>query len=116
MIRARLNIAEFSAMAFISSRRPTISTTNACRDGASKAFAVPSRNARIATCHHWMVPRNMSAANMKARVIMTVWVISSSRRLGMRSATTPAQREKASTGTPEQNATTPSLKGEWVSS
>ena len=46
---------------------------------------------------------------------MTVWVASSSRRLGTRSTTTPAQRENASTGTPAQNTTRLSLKGEFVS-
>ena len=47
---------------------------------------------------------------------MAVCVNSSSRRLGMRSATTPAQSEKANTGTPAQNDTTPSLNGERVKS
>ena len=40
--REALNMEEFSAMAFIRSARPTISTMNDWRAGISKAFTTPS--------------------------------------------------------------------------
>jgi hypothetical protein len=46
MMRAVLNDAELSPTAFARSSVPTISTTNDCRAGASKAVPVPNRNAR----------------------------------------------------------------------
>ena len=48
---AALNMVAFSAMAFVRSSRSTISRTNAWRAGASKAFAMPSRNASTTMCH-----------------------------------------------------------------
>ena len=51
MMRAPLNMDEFSAMAFIRSSLPTMSTRKACRAGMSKAFTTPSKAASTKMCH-----------------------------------------------------------------
>ena len=45
IIRARLNDAEFRPTALVRSSGPTISLTNDCRAGASKADPIPNTNA-----------------------------------------------------------------------
>ena len=51
MIRAPFIIEELSAIAFMRSSRPTISTTNAWRIGTSKALMAPSNVAKTMRCH-----------------------------------------------------------------
>jgi hypothetical protein len=87
---APLNIAELRAMALVMSSGSTISSTKAWRAGASNALAVPSRKAMTRMCHGWIQWRKVKAATAKASSIMTVWVIMSRVRRGMRSAMTPA--------------------------
>ncbi len=55
--RAPLNSDEFSAMAFIRSSLPTISTTKLCRVGMSKASVIPSSNASSAICQMRTTPK-----------------------------------------------------------
>ena len=47
--RAALTSVELRLTAFRSSSGPTISSTNACRDGFSKQLLRPSRSARMQT-------------------------------------------------------------------
>ena len=53
-MRAPLNIDEFSAIAFIRSSLPTMSTMNACRAGMSNAFTTPSNAASTKMCQTWI--------------------------------------------------------------
>ncbi len=50
MMRAPLNMEEFSAMAFIRSSLPTMSTRKDCRAGISNAFTTPSNAASTKMC------------------------------------------------------------------
>ena len=61
MTRAPLNIEEFSAMAFIRSSLPTMSTRKDWRPGMSKAFTTPSRAASTKMCQTWTRPVSVSA-------------------------------------------------------
>jgi len=55
-IRARLNTALFSAMAFGTASLPTISAANACLAGLSTAVIIPRANASRYTCQIRAVP------------------------------------------------------------
>src|ERR1035441_5091719 len=103
--RDALNMEELSAMAFIRSRLPTISTMKDWRAGISKEFAVPSRAERTKMCQMRTDPESVSAASTKASnmeavcVAMTMW-----RRL-YRSATMPPTADKRKTGICPANPT-----------
>ena len=66
IVRAPLNIIEFSAIAFGRSSIPTISTTNACRPGMSNELTIPLKAARITTCATRTVPVKVNAASTNA--------------------------------------------------
>nr|WP_165938626.1 MULTISPECIES: hypothetical protein [unclassified Parafrankia] len=89
-IRPALKIMLFSATAFGSSGAPTISTMNACRMGASKEVTTPSRPERTKSIGMRSAPEAISAHAATDSTAAELWVISSSRSLGNRSATTPA--------------------------
>ncbi len=108
--RALLNISEFRAIAFGRSSRPTMSTTKACRAGASKALTNPSPAARRMICHTRTTPVNVSTARMNASSIAPLWVIISSQRLGTRSTTTPPHGVTNSDGMAEAKPTMPSMR------
>ena len=71
-MRAPLNIDEFSAMAFIRSSRPTISTMNACRAGISNALTTPSNAART-KISDWTAMAECPRTSTRA-TIAKVWV------------------------------------------
>jgi hypothetical protein len=113
-LRAALKIEELSAIAFSKSSRPTISTVNDWRAGASKALATPSRKASTNTCQTCTRPVSVSRARIAASTIAATWVASSSRRLETRSTTVPAGSESSSTGAELAAAARPSSAGESV--
>jgi hypothetical protein len=113
-VRAALKIEALRAIALSRSSRPTISTVNDWRTGASKAFTTPSRPASTNTCHTCTSPVRVSSARMAARSMATTWVMISSLCLGSRSASVPAMSEKSSTGSELAAATRPSNAGESV--
>ncbi len=55
-MRAPLNIALLSEIAFMRSSRLAISTTNDCRAGMSKAIATPPQRPSTMICHGWINP------------------------------------------------------------
>ena len=61
-------------MALMRSSRPTMSTTNACRVGMSKALTTPRSAASTKTCHTWTRPVSVRAARTKARSMAAVCV------------------------------------------
>ena len=65
-MRALFTMAELSAMAFIMSCWPTISTTKACRAGMSKAFTKPRHEATTMISHTLMWPSSVSAERTNA--------------------------------------------------
>jgi hypothetical protein len=67
--RAPLNMEEFSAIAFIKSSLPTMSTRNDCRPGMSNAFTTPRKLASTNTCQTWTLCDRVSAARMNASSI-----------------------------------------------
>ena len=106
-MRAPLNIALLSEMAFIKSSRLAISTTNDCRAGMSKAIATPPHRPSTIISHGWMIPDHTSPAKMKARIIIAIWVQMRTERFGKRSAAQPPQVAKTSIGAVPAAATTP---------
>ena len=66
-------------------------------------------------CHSRTTPVNVSTARMNASSIAPLWVIISSRRLGIRSTTTPPQGVTISEGMAEAKPTMPSMRSEWLS-
>ncbi len=77
---------------------PTSSETNTCRVGLSTTVTKPRTVAMVKTCQSatvWVRARTPSVAAISAAV---PWVIIRIRRLGKRSAITPPNRPKNSTG------------------
>ena len=112
MMRAPLNIIELTAMAFGKSSRPTISTTNACRAGPSKALITPVTAASSTICHTCTIPVKVSAARMNASTMDAACVMTSRLRLFTRSTTTPPHGEISSDGIAAANPTTPNINSE----
>ena len=73
-MRAPFTMAELSAMALIKSCWPTISTTNACRAGMSKAFTRPRHEATTMISHTLMWPSRVSAERTNANNMAEVCV------------------------------------------
>ena len=115
-IRAALNIAEFRPIAFVTSSRPTISTTNAWRVGMSTALTSPSSAASTRMCQTWVTFANVSAARARARIIDATCVPMIVFRFGRTSAITPPNRPRIRTGRNWTAARNPSQIGSWVSS
>ena len=67
--REALNMEEFSAMAFIRSARPTMSTMNAWRAGISKALTAPSSAESTKMCQIRTVPVSVRAASASANTM-----------------------------------------------
>ncbi len=61
--RAELNCMEFRPTALGNKSCPTISATNDCRAGASKAWTMPSVNAITYTCQSWATSNVTSSAS-----------------------------------------------------
>ncbi len=110
-MRARLKVAEFIAMAFAMSSRPTISTANAWRVGMSTALVMPSRAARTMMCQISTRPLAASPNSTNASSIWMTWVAISVLRLGRASAISPPNRPRIRTGRNWTAATTPSRNG-----
>ncbi len=106
-MRAPLNIALFSEIAFMRSSRLAISTTNDCRAGMSKAMATPPNKPREMISQGTIFPDQTRPAKMKARIIIAVWVQRRTDRFGKRSAAQPPQVEKTSMGAVPAAATMP---------
>src|SRR6185312_5077915 len=112
--RARLNIMEFSEMAWRKSSLPTICTVMAWRMGTSKALMNPWNSASATICQtwiKWVSVRIASAADCRQA---SDWVMNNSRRLSKRSAMAPPNAEKKNTGTEAAKEVTPKISGEWV--
>ena len=90
MTRAPLKSDEFSAMAFIKSSLPTISTMNDCRMGMSKALAMPRMVASTSTCQTATTPVQTRIATVNASSMKASCMKMMTRRLSTRSAMTPA--------------------------
>ena len=106
-IRVMLKLEELSAMAFMRSSFPTISTMNACRMGTSKAAEVPWTRARAMT--QWTVtwPVSVSSARARASASMKDWSRISARRRWTRSASTPPHRVNSRIGSDVRVLTSP---------
>ena len=88
--RVALNIDEFNAIAFIRSSFPTISTRKDWRVGMSKALTIPRNAASAMTLSTVTLPVATRAASANACIMRSVCVMTTTRRLSLRSATTPA--------------------------
>ncbi len=88
--RVALNTDEFSAIAFIKSSFPTISTRNDWRVGMSNALTIPKNAASPMTLCTVTRPVPTRAASPNACSMRRVCVMITTRRLSVRSATTPA--------------------------
>ena len=114
-IRAPLNIALLSEIAFIKSSRLAISTTKDWRAGISKAIATPPNRPSTIISHGRMSPDQTSPAKTKARIIIALWVQRRTERFGKRSAAQPPQAAKTSIGAVPAAPTTPNNALEPVS-
>ncbi len=97
-MRARLNEALLRPTALVSSCGSTISLTKDCRAGASKAVPTPKTKASTYTCQGSATPVTASTPSRSAGAAIITWVTWSRRRLGNRSATSPAYGESSSIG------------------
>ncbi len=112
--RAPLRMEELSAMGFGRSlRSSTISSTNACRAGESKAFTTPWRSWSAATSPTVMAPASVSAARANDCSIESACVTTRTRWRECRSTNTPAMGESI-VGARPQNPMTPSIAAEPV--
>ncbi len=91
-VRAMLNWAEFRLTAAGTRSRATSSEMKALRAGVSMAVAVPRANARAYTEGRFTASVTVRTPSSSDCTAMAVCVISSSRRLGKRSARTPPVR------------------------
>ncbi len=82
MMRAPLNIALLSEIAFIKSSRLAISTTNDCRAGMSKAMATPPKSPSTMISHGRMIFAPTRPAMTKERIIIAIWVQMRTERFG----------------------------------
>ena len=114
-MRAPLNMEEFSAIAFIRSSLPTMSTRNACRAGMSNAFTTPSSVASTRMCHTCTFPVSVNAARRNASTMEAVWVPITIRCRSWRSATVPPSGATRKTGIWLANPTVPRSSAEPVS-
>ncbi len=111
--RARLKEALFRATALGRSSAGTSSETNAWRAGASNALATPRPSARRYTCQSSAVPVTTSRPRQRAKKPMAVWVITSSLRLFIRSASTPAKGPRNRMGRNCRPVVTPAAVPSW---
>src|SRR5712692_5149995 len=86
---APLKTDELRAIAFMRSCRPTISMTNAWRDGTSKRLMTPVAKAATITIQYCAWPVELSAKRTNEGTVNRDWVASSTLRFWNRSATTP---------------------------
>ena len=99
MILVKLKAAEFSATAFISSARGTMSGMSACRTGSLKDHTVPVASVKANRCQTSSHP--MCATRAMARAVPSTnhWVVIIILRRSERSAATPASGLKMRKGT-----------------
>ena len=95
--------------------RPTISITKLCRAGLSIALTEPRTNTSANTIHACTFPDAVSTHRPNAGSAISVWVTISSRRLSMRSASSPPHAPANSIGTNCSAAVRPTAKLESVS-
>ena len=112
--RALLNIDEFSAMAFIKSSRPTISTRNDCRAGTSNALTTPIIAAIAINSPTVIRLVKVKNDSMEARIIELTWVATMMLRRFIRSATNPPIGPSRNMGIWPANATVPSSSDDPV--
>jgi len=113
---AELNIVEFNAIALAKSLRSTISSTNDCRVGPSKALTTPRDEAKRMMCHGRTRCEKVNAAKIKASSIMMLCVTINNVRRATRSAITPPYSVSNHEGIPEAKPTRPKKVGERVKS
>jgi hypothetical protein len=87
--RAAFTMEELRAMAFVMSS-PATSARSAWRAGTSKALVSPSISASAMTWRGWTTPVRVTTASSVAWTAALIWVVSTSRRRGKRSAREPA--------------------------
>jgi len=106
---------EFKAMAFKRSSFQTISLTKACLIGASNAITKPKHKAKNITCHTLTSPVKVRKAKINAKNMALDWVKIRNFLFLIRSANTPAGKEKKRTGSPAKALTSPKRNGELES-
>ena len=114
-MRAALTIDEFSAMALGKSSRVTISMTNDCRVGMSKAFTTPRPAAMAMTAGTVTTCATVRLPSSSASTIADVCVASSTRRRSSRSAAAPPSGLSSRTGSWPHRPTSPSSSAERAS-
>ena len=99
MILAECTIKLLRLTALTTRSRPTISITKLCRAGLSIALIEPRTNTSAYTITGCTTPLAVSAHSVNAGMAISAWVIVSSRRLDIRSASSPPQAPANSIGT-----------------
>jgi hypothetical protein len=99
-------------MALCSSSRLTSSLTNDWRVGKSNAETRPRMNASTYTCHSWTTPVSVRMAIAAAWTVEIAWITNIRRRLGKRSAITPAKRVRTIIGVNWSAVSRPRSAGE----
>ena len=118
MSRPAWKDALLSPTAFGRSSTSTISETNACLVGLSKAATTPSSPASRYTCHSRATSATTSRPSTSANTPDAVWVAMSSRRRSSRSATAPLTGASSSTPghhRPEAGSSGCGVLGRWDS-
>jgi len=116
MTAAPLNTDEFSAIAFVRSRLPTISTVKDWRVGMSNMVTQPVVTAARITIQYCAWPLALTANRANDGTMNADCVASKTRCLGKRSATTPPNWLPTSTGVNWAASTSPTSTPLWVSS
>ena len=106
-IRAQCTSTLLSPTALTTRSAPTISITKLCLVGLSIAVTAPRAKTSANTIHGTTAPVAVSAQSVSAGSTIAVCVTMSSRRFGKRSATTPPQAPRTSTGRNCSAAVTP---------
>ena len=107
MMRVIWNAAEFSAIAFIMSRRGTEFATIAWRSGLFIAQPAPKRNVKAYRCQIWRLSDHTSSAKTRPSSARYTCVAISSLRRSMRSVITPPSGPAMRNGTPRRPRTVP---------
>ena len=97
-IRAICTITLLRLTALTTRSGPTISITKLCRVGLSTALTLPIAKTARKTIHGSTTPVAVTAKRPTAGIAISAWVVISSRRFGMRSASSPPQAPNRSIG------------------
>ena len=98
VMRAEFATALFSATAFASRSRPTISSTNEWRAGSSTTVTRPSANASANTIHTWTTSVSTTSQSTTASRAAHVCVSTRTRRRSKRSTIAPPHNPNSATG------------------